>query len=136
MKIHKAITKESLRMTLDALMESGNDDAPTLAIPGTYHGRPAVIIAVHTDQGKEMVFLPLAVVLDPESDDAAYLTMDGVTMRGPGAPSVPSVADSAALAVLRDVAAAGGVLAERAQRILAGRPVAPAAPIERVGVYL
>lgn len=143
MRIHKSITKESLKLVISALMECGSQDAPVVAAPGTYHGRPAVIIAVHDG---ESVLAPLAVLLDPDSDDAAYLTIDGATSRGGEAPSAPSgVSDDAALAVLRDLAAnmclmqaahpTLGVLAERAQRVLAGKVAAPAAPVH-TGVYL
>lgn len=139
MKVHKSITKQSLHLVLNALMECGAEDAPVIVSPGTYHGRPAIVLAVHDGNG---TLAPLAVVLDPESDDAAYLTIEGTTPRGPGAPSPASgVQESAALAVLRDLAAASrdsslAVLAERAQRVLAGKVVAPAAPVEHTGLYL
>lgn len=135
MKIHKAVS-EVVRMVLSAIMESGNDGAPVLAMPGTYHGRPCVVMALHMEKGDSDALMPLAVVLDPESDDSAYLTIDGARARGGEAPSAPQgTPDDAALAVLRDVAAAGGVLAERAQRVLASRPAAPAATIH-TGLYL
>lgn len=132
MKIHKSVS-ETVRMVLGALMESGTDGAPVLAMPGTYHGRPCTAVMLMVDDDKGML-APLAVVLDPDSDDAAYLTIEGAVMRGGGAPSAPQgVPDAAALAVLRDVADSGGLvsklLAERAQRVLAGRPAVPAAAI-------
>ncbi len=82
MKIHKS-TSDTMRMLLQAIAECGEEGAPVLASPGTYHGRPATVLAIHTGEG---VLFPLAVVLNPESDDAAYLTIDNATALGGEAP--------------------------------------------------
>lgn len=147
MKVHKSITKQSLHLVLNALMECGAEDAPVIVSPGTYHGRPAIVLAVHDGNG---TLAPLAVVLDPESDDAAYLTIEGTTPRGPGAPSpvgseaptgrvldvlevllgyAESTTDGARpVEHMRDARA----LIEQARR----RPVAPVAPVAHTGLYL
>lgn len=138
MKIHKSITKESLRLALTCIMECGADGAPVLAMPGIYHGRPVTVIALHDDQGESVTIMPLAIVLDPGSDDAAYVTLDGATACGSVAPSAPQGVPDAALALLLDAVADGTLprsLRERAERVLAGRPVAPAAPLS-TGLYL
>lgn len=148
MKIHKSIS-ESVRLILHAIAECGRESAPVIATPGTYRGRPVTVLAVYTDapDPRSVAVLPLAIVLDLEAGDGEGLTLDGMSAHGGGAPSGPSVAEDAALAVLRDVAAAGaapardggqvlGVLAERAARVLAGRPVSPAAPTVSTGMYL
>jgi hypothetical protein len=138
MKIHKD-TPESVKMVLSAIMECGEKGAPVLACPGTYHGRPATVLAIHAPRGEQDGLFPLAVILDPETDDAAYLTILGATMQGGEAPSPAGGQADAAMAVLRDVAVASPTqfasLRERASRVLAGRPVAPAAAIH-TGMYL
>lgn len=146
MKIHKSVS-ETLRMVLGALMESGQDGAPVFAMPGTYHGRPctAVMLLVDDDKGK---LAPLAVVLDPESDDAAYLTIEGAEARGSVAPSAPQGVPAGrvldVLEVLLGYAAskttdgARPVEHMRDARALieqARRPAAPAAPLS-TGMYL